>query len=455
MQPPALIAQQEEDQPWVIRVSALFFIAYMSFILWIPKLGVGVVTFYIFEPLAIALIAMLAFEGRLTLVTRAERFYLAFMLICLIAFVHGAMKYGTELKPFLIIVKYTLFGFYIACGYMIARFISRERFVWIIGMNLVFLTGNIIYVLWNTSISGLTLQILVGEWNRSLRLVGWTGMALKFEGIEQVVFDQIQTTSVPMGVFCGLLALLCLILYFYERRVFWLLGALIAAVALQLTYARSGLVVLGIGTLLLLVEVRRNLTWLPILVLGVLGILAVFTMTDAASLLGEYGTLGKVQQQTAEFTAGRTSSKRIEYWMLGLEEIDKNPLILLFGVGYGDHILVDHVGGGTLESLVFDALFQTGVTGLILLLLVFLSIWRTASLLINYAQEDYVRALLSFYIFSVPGLLISNTVGGNQLQTDFIAPLYFVMFGVCVGRTLLSAGLDISPKPSTVSLQVA
>ncbi|MDC3090370.1 hypothetical protein OA340_00540 [Paracoccaceae bacterium] len=112
---------------------------------------------------------------------------------------------------------------------------------------------------------------------------------------------------------------------------------------------------------------------------------------------------------------------RFEMWEKIFLYASTNPISLLFGIGvYGDTV-EKIVGIDYAESLIFDLLLRYGIFGVVVVLLIFLTIFLK---IINSTNNSPER--LSLLLF-LPGLFLANFLAGSSLLTDFLLPIILIM----------------------------
>ncbi|HHT9158385.1 MAG TPA: O-antigen ligase family protein [Candidatus Brocadiaceae bacterium] len=205
---------------------------------------------------------------------------------------------------------------------------------------------------------------------------------------------------------------------------------------LLLAYSRSGFMVMAIGFVYLLrLKFLNKRVFKFTLVLAV-SVLLMMLFTNFWGFVSSWGIMGKLSHRGFEDVG------RVTYWTLGVDYILNNPIKIILGAGYGS---VESIFGfGTLESLLFDTLVETGVFGLIFLLLFIYKLWEYSKKYSSPFQNNSIfKAVLYGYYLATPGLLIANTVGGNSIQTDFMAPTFYLSLGICLAHT---RGIHVNRK---------
>ena len=86
-------------------------------------------------------------------------------------------------------------------------------------------------------------------------------------------------------------------------------------------------------------------------------------------------------------------------------------------------ILQNGIGAGYAESLFFDVLLNYGLVGLIGFLTLFFIMW--ISIIIRGDRQNPERVAL---ILFMPGFFIANALAGSSFLTDFILPIFLIMF---------------------------
>jgi hypothetical protein len=146
--------------------------------------------------------------------------------------------------------------------------------------------------------------------------------------------------------------------------------------------------------------------------------------------MASFGSLGKLFSNDDFKDA--SSQQRIIYVLRGWDYIVDNPFSLFLGTGFGEMYTYALLDTPHLESLILTTLFQSGVFTLLCLVAHFYFLWSTARYGSVRAHSPFRRSIFYGYKLYIPGLLLANLVGGNSLQTDFIAPVFYFLLGACM-----------------------
>jgi hypothetical protein len=403
-------------------------ILYASTTIFTPKIGIFWGPVYFFEPIFLVTVSYLIAKGRLVYSSRIETTYFVFVILTLLTYFQGPVYTGEiDVKAFFLIVKFSMFVMMIPVVRYLNGAVTDRIFFLVFYSQILFVLLFGSYVVFNMLVNPINLEEMSFGYSTTHRLIGFTGHAIDFNHIYKVGH-----TSVQMGVYTGFLFLLCLSLYVHLKRFHYLVWALIMFFGSMLTYSRSGLLVIVLGVLYLIFEMIMNRRVIAILFTAITSLVVLSLFYDLLGILTSFGSLGKVVE-SGGYKDG-SSQDRIMFWLLAINYMYQNPFILLFGTGYGEIYTTNLLGISTLESLILETLFQSGVFVLAVLLVHFYYLWRHSNTFSKNVRGNKYRAILYGCKLYIPGLLTANLVGGNSLQTDFIAPFYYFTMGVCFYR---------------------
>lgn len=417
--------------PFIFSLRAIIVLVavlYASTTVFTPKLDVGIATVYLFEPIFLLTILCLLVADKLKFNTNIERSYCAYIALTALTYLEGPLYTGHfDITPALLIVKYSLFIMMMQIARYVNSAVSDRILIKIIYSQVIFVVSAGLYVVYNMVVNPISLGDMIWDYSPLYRLVGFTGQAIGIQG-----FRSIGNTSVQMGIYIGFLVLICLSLYRHLRKSIYLFLTLVLFFSSLLTYSRSGLLVIIIGVLYFLIDNFKNKGTIK-LFSGAIALLWLFSFYLAPiDLLTSFGSLGKVAE-TSGYEDG-SAQMRIEYVMRAMNYIIEYPYVFFIGTGYGESYTYSLIGTPHLESLLFTTLFQSGIFVFAILLLHFYYLWEYAKRYSGKVQGDLNRAVLYGYKLYIPGLFVANIVGGNSLQTDFLAPLFYFMIGICIFR---------------------
>jgi len=421
---------------WLI---AGLYLVYGMTTIYVPKVSVPfeLSGIYVMEAVCAVVSGVLFLRNEVAL-DGLLRLYCVYLGLSLLSWAHGAIAIGSaNWKSLFLIFKFGSFAFLIAVGRRYQGFFSERVVRLLLGSQAVFVIVFGGYVLWNTLMTPIPVDVLAAGYERDYRLVGLTGQVLAADGL-----SQIGPTSVQMGVYTALLALIGFSLARYLRRRRYVVLAGLMLIGTLLTYSRSGLLALGMGLATLGVSdfgLRRSVKWLMV-VSGVITALMMLLGVGMEEFVA-FGTLAKLADpRYAGSYWGLVDARRPLLWGEAIDYVTEHPFVLVVGTGYGT--TENRLGFGTLESLVFDTLFESGVVTLVFLLLFFLMLWRVTGVQVTSDADRFHKAVLRGIHAGIPGIFVSSLVGGNTLQTDFIAPMFYLTLGMCLSR------IGESPAPS-------
>lgn len=199
-----------------------------------------------------------------------------------------------------------------------------------------------------------------------------------------------------------------------------------------LTYSRSGLLVTVLGVLYLLIDKAKNKQVIVLFVGVIMSLFALSRYVDLAELMTSFGSLGKLVETSG--VQDGSAQQRVAYVMMAKDYVLDHPYVLFFGTGYGESYTLSLIGTPHLESLIFTTFFQSGIFVVLILMAHFFYLWKYANKYSKGSCGNVYSAVLYGYKIYIPGLVLANLVGGNSLQTDFMAPFFYFMLGVCIYR---------------------
>ena len=414
-----------------LRIKALIFfvaILYVSTTIFTPKVNLGFFTIYLFEPFILGTVLYLLMTGQLGFSSNIEKTYLLFLALTVFTYLEGPLYTGHfDIVPALLIMKYSLFVMMIPVVAYLKESVSERIFIRVIHSQFIFVLLAGLYVVINMIFNPISLSDMLWGYSPEYRLIGFTGKAIGINGL----MDN-GNTSVQMGVYTGFLFLIAVSLHIHLKQTRYLLWSLVIFFGTLLTYSRSGLLVIFLGTLYLLIDKAKNKRVI-LLFFGTIMILIVLEIFfDLSAFLTSFGSLGKLDISSG--IQDSSAQTRLRYLMMAMNYVSEHPAILFFGTGYGESYTYQLIGTPHLESLIFTTLFQSGIFALLLLTAHFYYVWKYANKYSRGHDGNVYRAVLYASKIYIPGLLVANLVGGNSLQTDFMAPFFYFIFGVGIYR---------------------
>jgi hypothetical protein len=355
-----------------------------------------------------------------------EKTYVAFIALSLLATFQGPIYTDIiSFTPLFILLKYILFiMIFPLCRYLSGRLndgVISSAFY----SQLLFATIAGGYVIFHMVMYPVSIGEMIWGYSAEYRLIGFTGKTFGASGLTMV-----GTTSVQMGVFLSFLFLLAFSLYFHIKKIGYLALSVALFGFLLLTYSRSGLVVAGVGALYFLVDKYKSKQAITIIFFTTILCVFVAVFTGFFDQMASFGSLGKLFSNDDFKDA--SSQQRIIYVLRGWDYIVDNPFSLFLGTGFGEMYTYALLDTPHLESLILTTLFQSGVFTLLCLVAHFYFLWSTARYGSVRAHSPFRRSIFYGYKLYIPGLLLANLVGGNSLQTDFIAPVFYFLLGACM-----------------------
>jgi hypothetical protein len=417
----------------VKKVLAYIYVLYAVTTIFTPKIKIGfeLAGVYLFEVVCTALSFYLLLSNKLRF-SFIEKSYFLYVFLCLFSWILlGLRSDSFDIESLLIIIKYSSFILLIPVAFYLKTYLTETILKKILYSQVLFVVLASAYTLYHTFFYPIDLSILINEYSPEYRLVGFVGYALTPHGLQYI-----GTGSVQMGVYIAFLFLIFLSLYLRIKKSRYLIMSFVLFAGLLLTYSRSGFMVMVIGIIYLISLRFLNKRVFKFTVVLTTTILLLILLTNFWGFISSWGIMAKLSER------GFEDITRLRFWELGLNYILNNPAHLFFGTGYGSVYSV--FGFGTLESLLFDTLVETGVFGLLFFLLTFYHIWKySKKYSFPFQSNSYFKAILYGCYIALPGWLFANTVGGNSFQSDFMAPTLFLTLGICLSHTTT---IDINKK---------
>jgi hypothetical protein len=415
-------------------IVAQLYIAYAVSIIFLPKIQFDQLQgIYFWEVICTPITLFLTFYS-IKKIFFLSRFFFGYACLVVISFVFGILTVDTlNWVALFKFVKYFALVMICVVPFVIIRFRAKhiER---ILFSQIVFVLIFGSYVLYHTAFYPMTREFLMGSYFPEYRLIGLTGSSIDFSQpfglpdftslhrfVSRLDFVEIGHTSVQMGAYLSILSVIYLAVFMEFGHKKHLIASAVMAIGTGLTYSRSGFLILPIAFLIITSRNIKHVVWLY---LGII-FASIFLIIGLGELLADVGTLAKFSQ------IGFSDSHRIYYWSWALSLVVQQPWVAIMGVGLGN---IQH---GTLEGLFIDTFIESGIFSLFFLLLFFLALWRysdTSRLKPSTQPDRFMMAVLNGIHASIPGIFVVCLVGGNPLFTDFIAPAFFLILGICLRR---------------------
>jgi hypothetical protein len=390
-----------------------------------PKIDIGIAPVYLFEPIFLVVVAYLFKKNRLLIHTNIERTYFLFIILTFFTYFEGPLYTSIfDLKSALLLVKYTLFVMMIPVVHYLNGALTYRLFIGVLYSQFIFVFLSVLYVAFNMLVNPISLGEMIWNYSSEYRLIGFTGQAIGIDGLNGV-----GNTSVQMGVYTGLLFLISLSIFIHLKKNMYLLWSLVMFFGSLLTYSRSGLLVIVLGVLYLLIDKANSKRVMVLFVGAVTSLLVLSSYVDLPELMTSFGSLGKLAETSGY--KDDSAQQRVRYVLMALDYVLAHPYVLLFGTGFGEAYTMYLIGTSNLESLIFTTLFQSGIFVTMVLIAHFFYLWKYLNKLSKNVNGNLYRAMLYGFKLYIPGLFLANLVGGNSLQTDFIAPFFYFTLGVC------------------------
>jgi hypothetical protein len=393
-----------------------------------PKINLGIAPVYLFEPIFLLVVIYLFLSNKISIETNIEKTYILFCIISALTYFEGPLYTDTyDIKPIAICIKFSIFIFLLPVARYLNGAISERLFLRIIYSQFLFIFITSIYVVFNMIQNPISLGDMIWGYSAQYRLIGLTGQSFGMDGL-----THIGNTSVQMGVYTGLLFLICLSLYINFNKSIYIIFLMIIFLGSLLTYSRSGLVVIALGLMYFIFDNLRNRKVIQLLIVVLVAFFSLSIFIDLSGFITSFGSFGKLVE-TSGYEDG-SAQQRVAYVMSALDYMSAHPYAIFFGTGYGDSFTMSLIGTPHLESLILTTIFQSGIFALFILISHFYYLWRYSNHYSKKINKNIYRAVLYGYKLYIPGLVLANLVGGNSLQTDFIAPFFYLVLGICLYR---------------------
>ncbi len=399
-----------------------YYLLFLSVNIFLPKIDLGIGSFYVFELINVFVLLLLLSRGRLFLKSIVIQTYMLFILVSLISFFVGVLTFNFfDFISFIRVLKFGFFTLYLIIPYYIYRDISREELRRVLHYQFLFFVAAGSYVVFNMVTNPKSISSYIWEYDNRYRLIGFTGYSLDWKGN----IEMTGSTSVSMGVFVAFVFLIYLSLYRSDKKQSDLVKVLLLVVLELLTYSRAGIVVMLTGLLyyvFLNVNPKLILKWF----FGVTAVVIIFFSVNFYEQLSSFGTFSKIFQ----IKPGNDTSVNIRINMLtkGLEYIADNPHVLLIGAGYGEAYTQEAIKYNHLEGLIPTTIFTSGLLAALLLIVHFFFLWRQSR---DASTGGPFRPFAYGLLLFIPGWFLSIVMAGNTFQTDFYFPLIYFVFFCC------------------------
>lgn len=407
------------------KALAYTYILYAATTIFMPKIKIGDLPsgIYPFEVICTILSFSLLLLGKLRF-TPLEKNYWGYVFMCFFSWLLWELRSDSiNIVSLLKLIKYTSFILLIPIAFYLKPFLSESTARKILYSQALFVIVAGGYTSYHTFINPMPVNIAMGQYSPEYRMIGLVGKALTPQGLVHI-----GTASVQIGVYMAILLLISLSLYFRIKEQRYLVMSFIFFFGLLLSYSRSGFMVMAIGIAYLLGLKFLNKRVFNLTLVLTVSVFLLSLFTNFWRFVSSWGIIGKLSQRGFE-SVGRTI-----YWQRGWDYILTRPQDLFLGTGFGSVESVIKIG--TLESFFFDTLFESGMFGLLFLLISFYYLWNYSKEYSKpYQSDDYCKAVLFGYQLAIPGWFFANTVGGNSFQSDFMAPVLFLIFGICLSQT--------------------
>lgn len=193
------------------------------------------------------------------------------------------------------------------------------------------------------------------------------------------------------------------------------------------------MLVIFVGILFLTFRKYRSKSFLLLVALVIVSLIVLSLFLDLNEFFLSFGSIGKLVETSVVLDG--SAQIRVQYVLRAFSYIAEHPFILFFGTGYGEGFTYSLIGTPHLESLFFTTLFQSGIFAVLVLFLHFYYLFVSVNVRSSPAESEslkIVNAILFGVWLYIPGLVFANVVGGNSLQTDFIAPLFYFLIAACL-----------------------
>ncbi len=207
-------------------------------------------------------------------------------------------------------------------------------------------------------------------------------------------------------------------------------GAILSFLAFFMAVSRGAMVGLLAGSVVGAFYMREFIPGVVMIRTGVAAVACV-TLAVLGMFLTGYGDL--LLTRFAQFDAGTintVSSGRTMIWLRALESMTENPVTFITGYGW-DAYNAFYFRFSTHNSYL-GILYDLGLIGLVLMLLVYVNILRTVRSALRYADPDTRRLLMAF-IFGFLSLLAALSFG--TLQSTWLYVWAFVGMSLRIAVT--------------------
>jgi hypothetical protein len=267
------------------------------------------------------------------------------------------------------------------------------------------------------------------SYSPTLFAVGFTGRAIGPDGLYLV-----GSSSINYGILNGALSVIALLYREKTGQWRWLLCALLYAAGAVLTMSSTALIVLAAGWITVFVR-RGNyvLRGLTILLGGTLFVIIAANLPIDRDRYFAIGDLISTFQGVLYGTDDASNvDLRVETFRRAFAGIDRYPHVIWTGAGISDYVArVMNANDPLIESFAIDALLNAGVLGFSALVLSFALLGKAVARAIHAGGAVTIAA--TFAACFAPGLLFSNTISGNSVQSEFVGGLLFFALGICSG----------------------
>jgi O-antigen ligase len=199
-------------------------------------------------------------------------------------------------------------------------------------------------------------------------------------------------------------------------------GALVSFLAFLMAVSRGAIVGLLVGCLVGAFYMRAFVPPRVMMRAGMGAVLCTVLAIVGMFFTGEYGEL--LLDRIGQFEAGSVntiSSGRTSIWLTALGSMAENPVTFVTGYGW-DAYNAFYFRFAT-HNTYLGILYDLGLIGLVLMLLTFLNILRTAFSALRYAGADNRHMLMAF-VFGFLSLLVALTL--NALYTSWLYVWAFI-----------------------------
>lgn len=265
----------------------------------------------------------------------------------------------------------------------------------------------------------------------TLFAVGFTGRAIGLGGLYLV-----GSSSIDYGILNAGLSLAALLYYGRTRRSRWFWCASLYAVGVVLSLSSTALIVLLLG--LLTHFVLKGARPLRIIVVALCTIVLVVVATrlplNRTRLFAIGDLVGTFQGVLYGTQQASNVDLRVQTFKRAFAGIDQHPRVIATGAGIDEYTArVMGADNPLIESFVIQSLINAGAIGFLALVLSFVLLGGAVRRATNVAGSIHLVADLVVRL--TPGLVFSNMVSGNSVQSEFAGGLLFLLLGACSGAT--------------------